>query len=65
MKKDPTKMHLFFWKNQFQLPFQILGYIQLFHTNYELERFSACEFLAKLLDIYPAVMIASGFGSFE
>ena len=38
-------------------PFQILGYVQLFHTYYELERFSACESLAnKLLNIYPAVI---------
>ena len=38
-------------------PFQILGYVQLFHTYYELERFSACESLAnKLLKIYPAVI---------
>ena len=38
-------------------PFQILGYIHLFHTNYELERFSVCESLAnKLLDIHPDVI---------
>ena len=38
-------------------PFQILGYIQLFHTYYELGRFSACESLStKLLDIYPDVI---------
>ena len=38
-------------------PFQILGYIHLFQTNYELGRFSACESLStKLLDIYPDVI---------
>ena len=58
MKKNPTRCTLFFSEKSISItPFQILGYIQLFHTNYELERFSACEFLAmKLLDIYPDVI---------